>query len=43
LLLREEYEQLTPKMRTLISTIASKQRILVDVTAEKMAEEPIEL
>jgi hypothetical protein len=43
IVIRAEYDKLTPKMRTLISTIASKQRILVDVTAEKMAEEPIEL
>ena len=43
LLLREEYEQLTPKMRTLLSTVSWKQRILVDVTEEKRLEEPIEL
>ena len=43
LLLREEYEQLNPRMRTLLSAVSWKQRILVDVTAEKMAEEPIEL
>ena len=43
LLLREEYEQLTPKMRTLLSAVSWKQRILVDVTEEKRLEEPIEL
>jgi hypothetical protein len=43
IVIRGEYEQLTPKMRTLLSAVAWKQRILVDVTAEKMAEEPIEL
>jgi hypothetical protein len=42
-IIRCEYAQITPRMRTLLSAVAWKQRILVDVTAEKMAEEPIEL
>ena len=42
-IIRGEYAQITPRMRTLISAVSWKQRILVDVTAEKNAEEPIEL
>ena len=42
-IIRGEYAQITPRLRTLISAVSWKQRILVDVTAEKNAEEPIEL
>lgn len=42
-IIRGEYAQITPRMRTLLSAVSWKQRILVDVTEEKRLEEPIEL
>ena len=43
IVIRGEYENLTPKMRKLLSAVSWKQRILVDVTEEKRLADPIEL